>query len=604
MSIAKPLMRHQHARNEGAQDEAEDEDCREDRAGVEPPKSVCHPHAPPADGVAGHQRRRPRGARRVVSHAKVAVSIHRPSDGPGARRVSSVVPYTDNAVAFAAAVVTVVALGIYLRTMMPSTGFWDTGEAQTVPATLSIFHPTGFPLYAMAGWLWSQLPFGEVAWRMNLLSVVCVATASGLVALITGHLVIERDRWLRGAAAAIAGLSFAFAAEPWENATRADVHAVNVMFVALIVWLLFAWRAAVRAGSARADRWLVGAALAFGLGVAAHPLVGLTAFGIAAWVLTTDRHIWRRWRLVAACAGAVALGLATYSYIWIRAVIDPAPPLFYAHPDTWERFRYVVFAEQFRELFDDFSSPFAQLAPKWNVAERVLAAQLVGPGWLVAATGAAVLAARRIEAFAFLGLIVVASVFYAMNFRDGDIDRYYLPTVVVVAPLIGVAVAAAAAAASRAVSRLAEPSIRLVATVATVAVIALGALLPGASLVTGYAALDRSWNREADRWVASVHAELPPNSVVISWWSYSTPLWYHRWVLGERPDVTIIDERNILDDGYRTMPNAIRTFFGERPVFVVPPSWEYESITNQWLTRTVSTYSGYTDLLFIEGLRP
>ncbi|HEX7197782.1 MAG TPA: DUF2723 domain-containing protein, partial [Candidatus Limnocylindria bacterium] len=58
------------------------------------------------------------------------------------------------------------AFGIYLRTMMPSTGFWDTGEAQTVPPTLSIFHPTGFPVYAMLGWLWSQLPIGEVAWRM------------------------------------------------------------------------------------------------------------------------------------------------------------------------------------------------------------------------------------------------------------------------------------------------------------------------------------------------------------------------------------------------------------------------------------------------------
>ena len=54
--------------------------------------------------------------------------------------------------------------------MLPSTGFWDTGEAQTVPPTLSIFHPTGFPTYEILGWLWTPLPIGEVAWRMNLLS--------------------------------------------------------------------------------------------------------------------------------------------------------------------------------------------------------------------------------------------------------------------------------------------------------------------------------------------------------------------------------------------------------------------------------------------------
>jgi len=113
----------------------------------------------------------------------VAVSIHRASDGSRTGRVAAgAVPYTDRAVAFAAAAVVLLALGIYLRTMLPSTGFWDTGEAQTVPPTLSIFHPTGFPTYEILGWLWTRLPIGEVAWRMNLLSAVCMAAAAALLA--------------------------------------------------------------------------------------------------------------------------------------------------------------------------------------------------------------------------------------------------------------------------------------------------------------------------------------------------------------------------------------------------------------------------------------
>ena len=508
-----------------------------------------------------------------------------------------------------AALVALVCFAVYLRTMMPSTGFWDTGEAQTVPATLSIFHPTGFPIYAMLGWLWSQLPIGEVAWRMNLLSGVCVALGAGLVVLISGHLIAERHRWLHAIAAGIAGAAFGLASEPWENATRADIHALNVLFVALVVWLLLAWGAAERARAPRAGRWLVAAAAAFGLGIAAHPLVGLTAFGIAAWLLVVDRHLWRRWRLVAVCAAVLALGIASYAYIYLRAIVDPAPPLFYAHPDTWERFRYLVFAEQFRNLFDDFSSPLAEFWTKWNDAERVLAAQFVVPGWLLVAVGAAVLAARRIGALIFFGLVAVATILYAMNFRDGDIDRYYLPTVVVSAPLLGVAAAAIGAAAAGAVAEVGRrlrttlPARRRLAGVAGGIVLLLTASLPAASLLTGYAAHDQSENRDADEWVASVYEQLPPNAVVVSWWSYSTPLWYHRWVLGERPDVTIIDERNILDDGYRTMRNAIRSHFGERPVFVVPPHWEYERLTEQWQYRTVNTYPGYTDLLFIEGIR-
>jgi hypothetical protein len=547
-----------------------------------------------------------------VSHAKVAVSIHRASDGSGGGSVSigrRLVPYSPNGVAFAAALVAALAFGVYLRTMLPSTGFWDTGEAQTVPATLSIFHPTGFPVYSVIGWAWSQIPVGDVAWRMNLLSAVSVALAAGLVTLIAGHLVAERHRILAAAGAFTAGVAFAFASEPWENATRADVHALNILFVTLVVWLLLTWGAAVRAGSPRAGRWLVAAAGAFGLGMGTHPLIGISAFGIAAWLLIVDPGIWRRWRLVATCAAVLGIGIASYGLIFMRASIDPAPPLFYAHPDTWERFRYLVFAEQFHGLFSDFGAPLADLAAKWNDAERVLAAQFVLPGWIVAAAGATVLAVRRPGQIAFLALVVVATTFYAMNFRDGDIDRYYLPVVAVAAALVGVAVAAGGAVAAAAVREVAHRLVasprarRRLATVAGGLVVALGLAMPAASLVGGYAGHDQSANREADAWVASVHRQLPPNAVVISWWSYSTPLWYHRWVLGERPDVTIIDERNILDDGYRTMDNAIRSHLGERPVYVVPPHWDWNELADEWEFRTVSTYPGYIDLLFIEGPR-
>ena len=435
------------------------------------------------------------------------------------------------------------------------------------------------------------------------------AISAGLVVLIAGHLIEQTNRLLRASAAAVAGFSFAFAAEPWENATRADVHALNVLFVALVAWLLLVWAAAHRSGSPRAGRWLVAAALAFGLGVGAHPLAGLTAFGVAAWVISVDRHIWRRWRLVAACALMIGIGVASYGYILLRAVIDPEPPLFYARPDTWERFRYLVFAEQFRDLFEDFSSPLADFWGKWSVTDRILAAQFPIIGWLLAAAGAAILAVRRLEALAFFGLVVAATVLYAMNFRDGDIDRYYLPTVAVAAPLIGVAVAFIGATVASAV---AEASTRFdagriarrrLATGAAATVVALGALLPAAALVTGYRSHDQSANRAADEWVAAVHAQLPPNAVIVSWWSYSTPLWYHRWILGERPDVTIIDERDILDDGYRTMHNAIVAHLGRRPVFVVPPTWEYKIIVDEFRTRSVATYPGYSELLYIEGLR-
>src|SRR6266487_2888635 len=60
-----------------------------------------------------------------------------------------------------------------------------------------------------------------------------------------------------------------------------------------------------------------------------------------------------------------------------------------------------------------------------------------------------------------------------------------------------------------------------------------------------------------------------PDAVIVSWWNYSTALWYGRWVEGMRPDVTIIDDRTILDDGYGTAQHAIDTFLGTRPVYLI-----------------------------------
>ena len=218
------------------------------------------------------------------------------------------------------------------------------------------------------------------------------------------------------------------------------------------------------------------------------------------------------------------------------------------------------------------------------------------------------LAARQLGVFAFLGLLVVGNVLYSMNFRDGDIDRYYLLTTWIGAVAIGVAVSAVGGAAGRAFADATRRMLGVVgrrrAAVGAVALVMLvAALLPLGSLVTLYRERDRSNDRDAERWVAAVHEALPADAVIISWWSYSTPLWYHRWIEGERPDVKIIDERNILDDGYGTIHNAVEAHLGRRPVYIVPPAWELDALLDRWEIETIQTYPGYSELWRVEGRR-
>ena len=69
----------------------------------------------------------------------------------------------------ASAVAAIVTFVLVRGTLMPGVGYWDTGEAQTVPPVLGTFHPTGFPTYALLGWFASVVlqPFGDAAFRMR-----------------------------------------------------------------------------------------------------------------------------------------------------------------------------------------------------------------------------------------------------------------------------------------------------------------------------------------------------------------------------------------------------------------------------------------------------
>ncbi|RLC93667.1 MAG: hypothetical protein DRI77_11675, partial [Chloroflexi bacterium] len=64
-------------------------------------------------------------------------------------------------------------LALYLRTLLPSVGQADTFEFQVIVPRLGVAHPTGYPLYVLLGKLFTLLPLGNVAWRVNLASAVC-----------------------------------------------------------------------------------------------------------------------------------------------------------------------------------------------------------------------------------------------------------------------------------------------------------------------------------------------------------------------------------------------------------------------------------------------
>ena len=109
------------------------------------------------------------------------------------------------------------------------------------------------------------------------------------------------------------------------------------------------------------DRWLMAAAITFGVGLANHFLTLLFVPGIALYVLAVEPGILRRVGFVAELLGML-LGTTAVLYLELplRAGAFPAP-LVYGHPDTVGGFLYVVLALQF---LGTLSQPFAHLGGK------------------------------------------------------------------------------------------------------------------------------------------------------------------------------------------------------------------------------------------------
>jgi hypothetical protein len=461
-----------------------------------------------------------------------------------------------------------IAFALVARGLQPGLAFWDTAELQVVAPLMGTAHPTGFPTYVLLGWLASVLlqPFGEPAFRMNLFSAICVALAAGVTVDLVR--VLTRSRWI----GAVAGLGLVLTPQVWAIGTHAEAHSLHLALVAILLRLLVGWEDRRRAlpddrRRERADRWLVAATVVFGLAVGNHSLTLLLAPAVAAYVIAVEPGIVRRWRLVASCLAALTITLVV---VYLELPLRAGPfraPLVYGQPDTWDGFRYIVLAEQFRGSVED---PFGNLGGKLvELVERT--AREFGFLAVLIPFGFVVTAIRRPRYALLSGMALGLTVFFAASYDNAAIERYDLGPILIgwtwLAMLVaGVVDLLARARVLRRVGHV-HPLVRPIA----VGLLAIGILLGPALLDVADRARAASRSRDtiAQRWLDRVVEVLEPNAVVVSWWSYSTPLWYGKHIEGRLPGIDIIDDRTRLDENLGSLADVVNRYLGKRPVYVI-----------------------------------
>jgi hypothetical protein len=414
-------------------------------------------------------------------------------------------------------------LGLYVFTLLPGVGYWDTGEMQTVPYLPGIAHPTGFPLFVLGGWAFAHLvPFGNVAWRLSLFAACASAGASGALAAFVADVTGSR------LPAVAAALAFAVGDVAWTRGTRADVHDLALFAVALAAALAF------RAGRSGAPRTLAAAALAAGLGLATHPvaLLALPGIVLVAWPALAAAAARAR---LTACA-CLAAPLALYAYVPLRSAfveahaLDPARALGVRGGAFWDTdapSSAAAFARYVSGSEFGAGASVARGAGAAGVAHGLAFAREAAYGeysYLILALalcGFAYLALREPYAAAGLAAIALAGAAFAANFAvESDPWRYLL------GGLWAVAACAAAGACALADAVLPQHR-RLAPLLATV--LLLAGLWPNA----GGAAreLGRA-HRLADArdLGGDVARYARPGSVVVASWTFAAPLAYDAYV--------------------------------------------------------------------------
>ena len=425
-------------------------------------------------------------------------------------------------------------LVVYVCTLAP-TITWrndgaDSGDLAVAVAVGGVPHPPGYPTYLLLGEGFKLLPFGDIAYRLNLLSATCAALSVAVTGQVIYWTLLQAT--LNQSPAAEAGqaklliwlcalsatLTLAFSGTFWSQATIGEVYALNVLFVAILLY--GAWQ--VKPDN---ERWLVpGLSGLLGLGLGNHLSIGLLLPALI-WAFRARWH----GRLIVAALLAFCVGLSVYLVIPFRAATQP--PINWGMATTWPNFLWLVSAEPYQQFL--FALPLKFVPTRIVVELRLLAEAFMVWGLPVGLLGLWRLA-RLNRSLATGSLIVFCLVSaYSIGYNTTDSYVNLLPVLLIFSIWIGWGLYDIA----RAGQRFIESRSRSGYLVGWGLVI-----LPLFSLVLNFSGQNLSQNDEALAFARTSLQGVAPGAVIITDDDPHTfALWYGRYGLAQRRDVAVVN---------------------------------------------------------------
>ncbi|HYP40581.1 MAG TPA: DUF2723 domain-containing protein, partial [Chloroflexia bacterium] len=468
---------------------------------------------------------------------------------------------------------------VYLSTVSPSVNFIDSGELIAAAYEPGIAHPPGYPLYILLGFVTSHLLWGEIAWRVNVLSAfwgaMAVAAMFFMVIVATSYLewlnrpksaptakrrkpakslaskplakedveasdLKPRRVWLLylGAALSVASL-FAASSTFWSRTAQAKMYTLHYFFVLALLTAAVQYRWAYERGNERAARrWLLVLSAGLGLSFTNHLMTMLLGPGVLALLvlggdwLKRFRALLRQLPLI---LPAFFLPLLLYAYLPLRA--SQGPVMNWGSTNSWGDFWRHIGGWQYRVyLFEDVPRNFGRIVEfmfgQWGILTWLI--------WPLCVAGGVLLVRRSLPLFVATAATAAMTFLFALAYGISEIEPYMVPFYAMLVVWLGTAAVILRQTLAQQATKDA-PESRNTGRIVTGAT----ALLAALALVSGlaqYPRQDMSDNRLAEQFAENAFSSLPQNSIVLTdYWDFYAPTYYLQGVINRRPDLAIVD---------------------------------------------------------------
>jgi hypothetical protein len=473
-------------------------------------------------------------------------------------------------------------LMLYLMTLAPTVGEHDTFEFQVLSHELGIAHPTGYPLYILLGKLFTLLPLGDMAYRVNLSSALFAATT---VVVLYG---VIYDLTRRRSASALAALTFGFSYSFWSQAVVAEVYALNALFVALTCYLLLRCFCQTSIASqdshpkinqrmplfqrpvsdilAERQVLIYAAAFTYGLSLTHHRTMLLLAPAIIVYVLLNKpRSPIGLPHVVPLCIAFCAPLVAVHLYIPLR--------WWQIHGQimTWSEFSNLVLGTQFAAALR--WDAWAHEAGRTLIYLRTLLEQYPLPALGLALLGFIWLlwpkkSPHRHPGWTeglFLLTAFIAYLLFGLSYRVPDVSLFLIPSHLLIAIGLGIGIALLCQLTQEVLARLAELTQPTRTRLVRAATLTLFGVLAMSLVWNNIPRVDRSDEYAWYDWGRYVlQQELPPGAVILADSEKIAPLYYLQRVEGLRPDT----ETGVFPDEESNRVEMDRRLSEGRPVFL------------------------------------